>query len=323
MLKSISPTMQDAAKTTTSNRWHFDALSDDGREALMIDFTDNYHLSPRYHAQLNGAGSVEKPVPAVAFRYFVNGKLTLSSINELTPDAANTDGTFGDSSFRIQSTTYGSGFMVLVDLIAARGRHINAELEWLSVEDAGGNGSQVWHMMSPRSDVSGRISLVGRRGKTRKLFHFRGTGYADKIETTPHRRAWGRAHFVDATAIFEVQETGETSPKLILVRDGVLHEYDATVELRNSRDRYGLIIPARLQFTTEDNIKLRVKPLKIIQSGFFEARILSEITLMLRDGKPRKTHGITEVSNPARAKNRVFRWISDLRVGKNGKAPLL
>ena len=289
----------------------------------MIDFTDNYHLSPRYHAQLNGSGTVEKPVPAVAFRYFVNGKLTLSSINELRPNGEETNGSFGDSSFSIHSTSYGSGFIVLIDLIAARRRHINAELEWLSVEDAGADRSQGWHMMSPRSDVSGRISLVGRRGKTRKLFQFRGTGFADKVETTPHRRAWGRAHFIDATAIFEVHDTGDTSPKLILVRDGVLQEYNATVELRNSRDRYGLIIPARLQFTTEDNIKLRVKPLKVIQSGFFEARILSEITLMLRDGKPRKTNGITEVSNPARAMNRVFRWISDLRVGKNGKAPLL
>ena len=29
--------------------WHFDAVSDDGREALVITFYDNYVLSPRFY----------------------------------------------------------------------------------------------------------------------------------------------------------------------------------------------------------------------------------------------------------------------------------
>lgn len=321
--------MEELSKTTTSNRWHFDALSDDGREALVIDFTDNYHLSPRYAATQNGA------VPAVSFRYFSNGRLVLSSINEVEPDTFTSDGSgaqcvVGDSSFRVDSASYGSGFMVQIDLMAARKRRIEAEIEWLSVEadlTDKPEESQGWKMTAPRSDVSGRITLVGRRGATRKLIQFRGTGYSDEVQNTPHRRAWGRAHFVDATAIFQIVNTGvdgDAFPTLYLVRDGALREHAATVDIQHPRrDRYGLTIPGRFQFRTQDNVRLRVKPMRMIQSGFFEARMLSEITLMLRDGKPRKTIGITEFSDPTRLKNPFFRWISDLRIGKNGKAPLL
>ena len=56
-------------------RWHFDALSDDGREALIIAFYDNYPFSPR-HLQKEKNGSTSEPgnmVPAVAFTYFADG----------------------------------------------------------------------------------------------------------------------------------------------------------------------------------------------------------------------------------------------------------
>ena len=49
---------------------------------------------------------------------------------------------------------------------------------------------------------------------------------------------------------------------------------------------------------SEDNIRLRVKPVETIESGFFKKSMVSEITLMLRDGKPRKTLGITEFIRP-------------------------
>jgi hypothetical protein len=321
--------MHEFKKTATSRRWHFDALSDDGREAVVIEFTDNYHLSRRFASQRNG------PVPAVSLRYFFDGKLVLSSINEVPSERfiSEADGPVcvaGDSSFRIDAASYGSGFMVVVDLLAARKRHIIAELEWLSVE---GNIAQTtnvspgWKMTAPRSDVSGRISLVARQGVTRKLIQFRGTGYTDELVEADRPRAWGRAHYVDATENFQTTNDGDNGdlvPTLYLVRDAALREHKATVDIQHTRrDRYGLKIPGRFQFKTRDNVRLRVKPVRMIESGFFEARMLSEITLMLRDGKPRKTIGITEFSDPTRVSNPFFRLLSDLRIGKNGRPPLL
>jgi carotenoid 1,2-hydratase len=328
--------------------WHFDALSDDGREALVIAFYDNYPFSPRYfqHGRIENGGSAGDGgrFPAISFTYSVDGKVVLRSVNEYNSSdfSAGHDGidcSIGVSSFRVDEAEYGSGYILQIDLLTMRKRRIKAELEWLSVEadlleaTAGDSLSAAsWNIVAPRSDVSGRITLVGRRGKTRKVIHFRGTGYHDhfrsasSLEETTGARCWGRAHFVDSTAIFQHlagDENGEDSSNLFLVRDGSMHERDTQSELQNpTRSLFGLKVPRRLSFVSDDNIRLRVKPVKVIQSGFFEVKMLSEITLMLRDGKPRKTFGITEFTAPGRMKNSLYRWLSDLRIGRNGNSPL-
>ncbi len=56
---------------------YFDALSDDGRDALIITFYDNFVFSPRYNSSKN-----QKKVPAVAFCYYRNGKPIYRTLNE-------------------------------------------------------------------------------------------------------------------------------------------------------------------------------------------------------------------------------------------------
>jgi hypothetical protein len=69
---------------------------------------------------------------------------------------------------------------------------------------------------------------------------------------------------------------------------------DAKMETQAfKRDRFGLIYPGRIMFLG-DNARLRVKPLQAVESGFFKKVMTSEITLMLGDGRPRKTIGIVE-----------------------------
>lgn len=336
---------QDQNEPGAFERWHFDALSDDGREVIIITFHDNFALSPRYFNQLNntnGHSPSVKKFPAVSFTYSIDGKVILRAVNELPPDEFKTsdDGvgcSIGASSFRVDAASYGSGFMLGIDLMTARKRRIKAELEWLSIESglsAGDDESEVstasWNMVAPRSDVSGRISLIGRRGKLRRIVHFRGTGYHDHFQSrrpvteSVGSRFWGRAHFIDATAVFHYHETkDDICSKLFLIRDGKVHER-AVPDLENSftRNRYGLKLPERISFLSSDNIRLRVKPIRAIQSGLFETKVLSEMTLMLRDGKPRITTGIAELISPERMRSRLFRWIEDMRIGKNGKGPI-
>src|SRR5260221_14305632 len=79
----------DQTAPNAFERWHFDALSDDGREALVIAFHDNYPLSPRYfHKTRNGNGSSgsENRFPAISFTYSINGKVELRSVNEFSRD---------------------------------------------------------------------------------------------------------------------------------------------------------------------------------------------------------------------------------------------
>src|SRR2546426_4382430 len=78
--------------------WHFDALSDDGREALVITFHDNYAFSPRYFLQQGNENGVavafDTKIPAVTFTYSVDGKTVLRAVNEFRMDeiAAADDG---------------------------------------------------------------------------------------------------------------------------------------------------------------------------------------------------------------------------------------
>ena len=326
--------------------WHFDALSDDGREALVITFHDNFALSPRYcgiesEAQRNSPAAATK-VPAVSFTYSVDGKAVVRTVNEFRTAEVVTsiDGggfSIGASSFQIDSVSYGSGFVLHIDLLTARKRRIEAELEWLFIEsnlsrdeDEKTGSSALWNLVAPRSDVSGRISIIGRRGESRKTVHFRGTGYHDHIRSdrslvqTVGSRFWGHAHFIDSTAVFDHHETEDsTCSKLFLIRDGEIHERELPgSESFFARDRHGLRLPERVSFLSGDNIRLKVKPARVIESGPFATTILSDMTLMLQDGKPRKAIGIAEIIRPALTRSRLFRWLADARIGKNGKGPL-
>ena len=328
--------------------WHFDALSDDGREALTIDFYDNYPFSSQYfqnHDLEDGQPTATGlRFPAVSLTYSVDGQAILRSVNEYAADRFSASKTkiecvVGDSSFRVDEAEYGSGYFVKIDSLTRGKRRIIAELEWLSVEadflepaESGESAQASWNIVAPRSDVSGRITLIGRSGKTRKVIHFRGSGYHDhfrsslSLEEAVGPRWWGRAHFVDSTAIFQFlpgKQVAENEAQLFLVRDGSLHSRAMNTELQFSTRRpFGLKVPRRISLLSSDNIRLRVKPQKIIQSGFFEVKMLSEMTLVLRDGKPRKTYGITEFTAPGRLKSSLYRWLSDLRVGRNGKPPI-
>ncbi|MEO6654807.1 MAG: hypothetical protein ABIO36_01875 [Pyrinomonadaceae bacterium] len=331
--------------------WHFDALSDDGREAVIITFYDNYPFSSGYFENgkgVDGDPTSDQPFerfPAVSFCYSVDGRVVLQAINEITNGEfiAKNDKAecrIGLSGFSADSASYGTGFFVEIDVVAVRMRRIRAELEWLSVEsDLSPKNERTEiltvsrNMVSPRSDVSGRIALVGRRGKVRRMVHFRGTGSHDHfrsgkgLENVFQLGYSGRAHFIDSTAIFQhfsCENEANSVSKLFLVRDGGIYERDIRSEFQNyERSRYGQKLPGRLSFISADNIGFRVKPLKVIQTGAFEVRMLSEMTLMLRDGKPRKTLGIAEFVTPGRVNSRLFRWVSGLRVGKEGKPPML
>lgn len=319
-----------------SEIWHFDALSDDGREAVVITFNNNYPFSPRaFRARKRGDEECNATFPAVTLTYSVDGKVVLRAVNEFEAADCVTDGTaercsIGNSSFRTNLAEYGAGFMLDLDLLTPRECRLKADFEWLSIEtaDVGGLGGVFRGVTAPRSDVSGRITRIGRRGKTQRVFQFRGTGYHDHVALVTGGGGLtsslvGRAHFVDSTAVFQSFHPGGATGVascLVLVKDAVTIVTDVKMETQNfKRDRYGLIYPGRIMFLG-DNARLRVKPLESVESGFFKKIMTAEITLMLGDGKPRKTIGLVEFTEPARLNNRVFRWLSALRIRRDGRA---
>ena len=327
--------------------WHFDALSEDGRQALIVSFYNNYPYSPRYYnveKRSNGQeGALGSPkCPAVSLVYSVDGKILLNAVNEFGSDefASKSGGvncSIGKSRFGAKSADYGTGYVLDVDLITARKRRIKAELEWLNIEaDMFTDGPEsaahaVWNIVSPRSDVSGRISVTGQDGETINIFHIRGTGCHDhlrsqgRLDETIAGRCWGRAHFVDCTVIFQCVDIngGECVSMLYLVKDGVIEAREATRHAGGYvRSRFGLKVPREITFTAGNDLSLQIIPERAIESGFCEVKIASRMALSIANEKVHQTTGIIAILAPGRLKRRFIRRLSGLRIGFNGRPPL-
>ncbi len=311
--------------------WYFDALSAGGKEAILITFLDNFVYSPRYNRAATDKDELSERFPALSFTYFADGEALYRSTAEHagTEFSASSDKPqlrLGNSGFSWSEGSYGSGFTVEIDTVISRGRRLKAHLEWLSIEadlraeqDVTGPRLHCWNMVAPRSDVTGHIEVINKDGSTADVRHFRGTGYHDHVTDnrwltqTVRDWHWGRAHFADATAVFcRYREVGNEAPvsKLLIVKEGELRERSVRYEEQNFvRDKFGIRYPTRLRLISEDNMRLRVKPIQLIHSSFYFLRFLSEFTLTLRDGVPRKTRGISEFVAPKALKTRWINWL--------------
>jgi carotenoid 1,2-hydratase len=332
--------------------WYFDALSDDGRDGVVIIFLDNFIFSPRYNAFnkkhrkfADKPAAENKKFPALAFIYYRNGKPVYRAINEYdqtefeasekTPSCR-----IGESTFRLDSAPYGSGYVLSINVKLPRNRKLKANFECLAIEGdftpeccTYPENSHCWNMVLSRSDVTGRIDVEDAKGKILDTVNFRGTGYHDHnidnrwLPETVQDWQWGRAHFTDATAIFyRYKEIAETNPitKLFVISDGKLAERDAVYTEQNfQRDKFGIKYPCLLTFQTEDDTRLTVKQTKIIDSSFFYLRFFSEMTLTFPDGNERNTTGITEYLAPKALKYRWLDWLVSMRIGRHGKGSLL
>ncbi len=326
--------------------WYFDAISDDGRDVVTIIFFDNFVFSPLYNRQcakrINGD---LRRFPAVAFVLYRDGKPIYRALNEFEEKdfKSKTELPFcqiGESKFEFEEIPYGNRYILSIDAVLSGEKRIRASLEWLLVESdfnlaetKNSNNSHFWNLVSPRSDVTGKIEVSDRNEKLIDLRQFRGTGYHDHNSDSrwlPDAIAewqWGRAHFVDATAIFyRFRENGNEnfSTKLLLVKNKELEILDSEYEAKKfRRDIFGLKYPSQFRFQANGEISLNVRHINSIDSSFFYLRFLSELTLDLGDGKPRKSIAITEHLAPKSLKFRWLDWLVNMRIGRNGKGSAL
>lgn len=326
-------------------QWYFDALSDDGREAIFITFTDNFVFSPRYvdrsvsvpQDPLIMSEAEQVRTPAVSFVYSVDGRVELRSLCEFGTKLFKAGSAFpqvyiGNNSFELEKAEYGTGYLLKIDLPLGGADRITASLEWLSVEAEldevypSPAPALLWNLAAARSDVTGRIEVTDQDGRSKRLIQYRGTGYHDGISgggsfyDAVSCRHWGRVHFTDCTAVFCVQKASETNDpeaSLVISSNGSLSAREATfVAKQVRRDKLGIRYPQRLTLVSNDDCRLQVKALKTIESGFHNVRMLCEMTLILRDQKTRKAVGISEIVSPGNLKYRLFRWLTDLQIIK-------
>lgn len=332
--------------------WYFDALSDNGREAIVVIFMDNFIFSPRYNAlnrkkSRNGkVNAGDAPLfPAVAFTYYRDGKPVFRSITEHPAESFSADPEWpycaiGESYFRYEKAPYGSGYFVSVSAPLRGGSKLKAQFEWLSIEsdlapeaeDEGQSGHS-WNLVAPRSDVTGKIIVEPDMKKAAEEVHFRGTGYHDHnldrrwLPSAVSKWNWGRFHFADATAVYydyHGSHPEDRFAKLVLItEDGVAVEDAAMEVIAERRDICGLRYPSRLQIIAESGSQLEILRSQVVDSSFFYTRFISDAALEQPDGSPRLARGIGEFLAPGRLRRRWLDPLIDMRIGKPGRRPLL
>ncbi len=343
--------------------WYFDAISDDGRDALVIIFLADFVFSPRFNRAVaehgRGRGRAPRPAefPAVSVCLYRDGRLRLRANNEYTAAdfSASRDEPscrIGRSSFRLIETPQGLSYDVTIDEYLRGGRRLRASLSWAVTDGdfpsrgagdvAADANAQInssgheWNMVAPRCRVEGTTSVFERDGARIDERHFGGAGYHDHnrddrwMPATIAEWQWGRAHFADQTTalFYRYRENADEMPttRLFVVRDGKLVDYDAQLKTQSvRRHHFGVRYPQNLEFmakTGSRTISLVLSQRRVIEDSYFYLRFLSEATLDI-GGRTQRAEAITEHLAPRALRWRWLDWLTNMRIGKNGRSSFL
>ena len=301
--------------------WRFEAASDDGDKVISIVFLEDL---------LNaGAGEIAEGtgrLPAIVFTYFRGGAAVYRALAEFDADefVAETEKpgcSIAESFFTFREAEYGSGVYIELRLPLPGGGSLDAEFEWLFVEadmiksrDNERSKQNLWNIVSPRSDVSGKFTVTDEDGEIVETTRFRGTGVYEHIrghkDLFGEIECWlvGTAHFADSTVVFSHLKHSVTQDddRLVVVRDGKLEELAAVYsEDSHGRTKFGMRYPREAIFSSDD-ISLKLNLSKVIVSNIFVVRFLSEATLVTGSGT-QTVYAITEVLSP---KMKYMKWLS-------------
>ncbi len=343
--------------------WYFDAVSDDGRETLIVIFLDGFIFSPRYNRavkeylhkshrnSINNNASQPCNFPAVAISLYRDGRLAWRAINEYEPNefAARKDNAecrIGSNNFKLDRDAGECVYRLQLDSPLRGGRRLQSSLAW-SVQEGdfspcdearGCNVSQahVWNLVAPKCRVTGTISIIESNGVQREERQWMGTGYHDHnldtrwMPATISEWQWGRAHFADATVVFyrySEQGNANITTRLYLVRNNELKTYEPQYAASAwHRHFFGLRYPRTLQMdfgVGDARQSVQIRQQRIVDGSFFYLRFTGEAQLDLGDGKMRRAVIVAEQLAPRALQWRALWWLTGMRIGRHGRHSFL
>lgn len=343
--------------------WYFDAVSDDGRDVLVVIFLTNFIFSPRYnqstqihHAPPYDTGrETHSPprFPAVVCCLYRDGRPLIRSITEhdahdFTASTVTPACRIGDSSFEYMNDENNPRYELNLDIKLRAQRHLKAHFAWRTVEaslletaaHASAPNRHEWNMVAPHCHVEGSFRITDRDKHARETV-WTGTGYHDHNRDTRPLTAtvaewqWGRAHFPTATAIFyrfREHNASEAVTRLLLICNRKLTIHNAQLLTHSTRlNRFGLRYPHRLSFETMPQTgeqithpALHITQHKAIDASFFYLRFHAQATLDLGDGTPPQTAPlISEHLAPRALRWRWIDWLVNMRIGRGGRTAFL
>ena len=321
--------------------WYFDAVSADGKMALVIIFYEGIPFSPRYADALkNGEAEAGRPEyhPAVSISVYREGRPVYYSLVE-----------YGKANYEYQenplSVVIGRhrfervidngevSYRVTLREELASGDSIDADLLFLSTETRAGLLSEgegedhLWNLAQPTAEVKGEIRISGFDSHEIK---FDGNGYHDhNYGAEPMKAAfrdwyWGRVHFPEAALVYYVMNGHHEQQyrAWLISRDNrqIVTEFDAITLEDRQLTGFGLSIARRLTFASGD-VKAEVFQSNPVDSGPFYVRFLSDGVLHVPEWGLQKQTGITEYIYPSRIDWKLFRPLIRMRYRYGDRNP--
>ncbi|WP_435017073.1 hypothetical protein TA3x_004664 [Tundrisphaera sp. TA3] len=317
--------------------WYFDAISDDGRDALVIVWYAGLPFDPSYGvATLRHLRNPDRhPAPhaldhsAIGISWYRDGKTMAYGLNghrrgafqhEAEPFAV----TVGES--RVECD--GDGYRLIVATSAVNGRTpIRAELRFCpSAEtipferDLGGpEAPHLWILAAPDCRVEGRVGFGGT------TLAFQGRGYhdhnagAEEMSLAMRRWEWGRVHHGPFTEIYYDCEPhrGEPQSLWITCRDGRPETIREDAEfLGDRRDRtvFGMGHDRSLLVdSTEGRLVRQVR--SRVDSGPFYLRWTADYTIRGSSQEaPEVGMGFAELLDTRNMNRPWFNWMIPYRL---------
>ena len=314
--------------------WYFDALSDDGHDALVIIWYAGLPFDPSY-----GVGTLRHlrdpardPAPkaldhsAIGFSWYRDGKTLAYALNGYRSD-----------SFRYQADPFvmevatsrverdATGYLLTVATPAVDGRAIRVEIRFDPAgstesfeRDLGTPGApHLWVLAAADCRVEGSVSAGDRSVR------FQGRGYhdhnagAEEMSLAMKRWEWGRVHHGPFTEVYY-----ESSPRRgsgqglwITCRDGrpeVIREGEAVLEKFDGRNVFGLR-HAKTRRMSHDQATLTRTTTACLDDGPFYRRWLAEFRI---EGSAdlAGSVGISELLDTRNLNSRWFNWMIPYRL---------
>ncbi len=320
--------------------WYFDAISDDGRDALVLVWYAGLPFDPDYGvaALKHLANPAKFAAPhaldhcAVSVSWYRDGKTVAYALNGFRRgDFEQADEPFSVVIGGNRLARDSDGYELAIDTPAVDGkRQIQARLRFLPApgtepfeRDLGSPDSpHVWILAAADCRVEGEISIGDLRSK------FRGRGYHDhnagseEISRAIRRWEWGRVHHGPLTEIYYRSEPydGPSHALLITCRDGrpeKIREKPELAGVGRHRNVFGVKSDANLYLEDrlDDECLLQRFNRTCVDDGPFYRRWLA-LFARERSVGPEFVDalGISEVLDMRNLNRRLFNWMIPYRL---------
>ncbi|CAN5877002.1 hydroxyneurosporene dehydrogenase [soil metagenome] len=333
--------------------WYFDAIADDGKDALVIVFYAALPFDPVYGVStlkhLKNPRRHPAPNPldhcAIGFQWY---RLEGATVRRVGPGNlgslvqayalnayrraafTSTDKPFRVSIARNRLERGAEGYRLVVETPDVdRRRTIRADLFMRPAPgtepfeiDLGNDGSpHRWVLAAADGRIEGQLSIDGPGGGE---LAFQGRGYhdhnagAEELSRAMRRWEWGRVHFGETTEVYYLAQPQEGPEQSLWItcqegRPDIIRQAIQPDGSSPIRNLFGLSHDRELTLQAEDSLHLKRRTATTVDTGPFYQRWLSEFSGSNLADANRSV-GISEVLDTRLLNHPLFNWMIPFRL---------